>query len=63
MSAASQTKFTFDLLRESGGLKSTVISPVSVSIAFDQVLHGAKENTAEEIRNALAKGTFLFRCV
>ena len=53
-----QTKFAFNLLRElmDENETSTVVSPVSISVSLGMLLLGAKDNTATEIQNALAKG-------
>ena len=52
----AQADFALSLLRESGVNSSTILSPISISIALAMVYLGAKENTAAQIRNTIAKG-------
>jgi serpin B len=52
----AQADFALSLLRESGVNSSTILSPISISIALAMVYLGAKENTAQQIRNTIAKG-------
>ena len=53
---SAQTNFALNLLQENGLSESAVISPLSISIALDLVLFGAKNNTAEEIKSIIAHG-------
>jgi serpin B len=56
--ANSQAGFALNLLRENyalNGLSSSILSPVSISIALAMVYLGAKENTAKQIRDTIAK--------
>uniref|UniRef100_A0A914Y2N3 Serpin domain-containing protein n=1 Tax=Panagrolaimus superbus TaxID=310955 RepID=A0A914Y2N3_9BILA len=56
--ANSQADFTMNLLRINGINSSTILSPISIFIALAMAYLGAKENTAAEIRNTIAKGIF-----
>uniref|UniRef100_A0AC34GPB3 Serpin domain-containing protein n=1 Tax=Panagrolaimus sp. ES5 TaxID=591445 RepID=A0AC34GPB3_9BILA len=51
----AQADFALNLLRDSGVNSSTILSPISISIALAMVYLGAKENTATQIRNTIAK--------
>ena len=53
---SAQTNFALNLLQENGLSESAVISPLSISMALDLALFGAKNNTAEEIKTVIAKG-------
>lgn len=55
----AQADFALNLLRDSGVNSSTILSPISISIALAMVYLGAKENTATQIRNTIAKGLLL----
>jgi serpin B len=52
----AQADFALNLLRDGGMNSSTILSPISISIALAMVYLGAKENTASQIRNTIAKG-------
>uniref|UniRef100_A0AC35FIS5 Serpin domain-containing protein n=1 Tax=Panagrolaimus sp. PS1159 TaxID=55785 RepID=A0AC35FIS5_9BILA len=52
----AQTDFALSLLRENGFNSSTILSPISISIALAMVYLGAKENTAKQIKHTIAKG-------
>uniref|UniRef100_A0AC34G2F2 Serpin domain-containing protein n=1 Tax=Panagrolaimus sp. ES5 TaxID=591445 RepID=A0AC34G2F2_9BILA len=52
----AQADFTFNILRENGIDSSTILSPISIIIALSMAYLGAKENTAAEIRETIAKG-------
>jgi len=51
----AQSDFALNLLRSQNALQSTILSPVSISIALAMTLLGAKEETARQIRSAIAK--------
>uniref|UniRef100_A0A914ZDJ6 Serpin domain-containing protein n=1 Tax=Panagrolaimus superbus TaxID=310955 RepID=A0A914ZDJ6_9BILA len=51
----AQTKFALDLLRENETQSSTIISPLSISIALDLALIGAKNDTADEIQRVIGE--------
>uniref|UniRef100_A0A914XXS5 Serpin domain-containing protein n=1 Tax=Panagrolaimus superbus TaxID=310955 RepID=A0A914XXS5_9BILA len=51
----SQADFALNLLRDGSLNSSTILSPISISIALAMVYLGAKENTAAQIRNTIAK--------
>uniref|UniRef100_A0A914PHX6 Serpin domain-containing protein n=1 Tax=Panagrolaimus davidi TaxID=227884 RepID=A0A914PHX6_9BILA len=52
----AQANFAFNLIRETGTFESTILSPSSISVALGMILLGAKNNTAKEIQDAIAKG-------
>ena len=52
----AQAGFALNLLRDNGMNASTILSPISISIALAMVYFGAKENTAAQIRDTIAKG-------
>lgn len=54
----AQSDFALNLLRSQNALQSTILSPVSISIALAMTLLGAKEETARQIRSAIAKSKF-----
>ena len=57
---ASQASFALDILQQTGGFNaSTIFSPLSILMALDLVLFGARNNTATEIQNVIGKGWFL----
>uniref|UniRef100_A0AC34G3R3 Serpin domain-containing protein n=1 Tax=Panagrolaimus sp. ES5 TaxID=591445 RepID=A0AC34G3R3_9BILA len=51
----AQTDFALNLLRDGEFNSSTILSPISISIALAMVYLGAKENTASQLRNTFAK--------
>uniref|UniRef100_A0AC34FIH7 Serpin domain-containing protein n=1 Tax=Panagrolaimus sp. ES5 TaxID=591445 RepID=A0AC34FIH7_9BILA len=51
----AQANFALNLLRDSNVTSSTILSPISISFALAMVYLGAKENTAAQIRNTIAK--------
>ncbi len=56
---AAQADFAVNLLREAVNAdqgKSVIISPLSVAIALSMAYAGAKDETADEIANMIAKG-------
>lgn len=52
----AQSDFALNLLRQQNALQSTIMSPISISIALAMVVLGAKDETAKQIRSAIAKG-------
>jgi serpin B len=52
----AQADFALNLLRDNGMNSSTILSPISISIALAMVYLGAKQNTATQIRDTIAKG-------
>ena len=65
--AEAQANFSMNLLRElavpQNGANltvSTILSPISVAIALSMVYAGAKQKTAEEMNQVLAKGCSIF---
>ena len=55
----AQVGFALELLRSQySDEKSTVFSPVSIASALVMVYLGAKDKTAEQMKDALAKGIF-----
>uniref|UniRef100_A0A7E4V4T0 SERPIN domain-containing protein n=1 Tax=Panagrellus redivivus TaxID=6233 RepID=A0A7E4V4T0_PANRE len=54
--AQAQVDFALNLLRHTGAPGSTIISPVSISIALAMAYRGAKAQTATQIRDVIAKG-------